>query len=408
MKALRILDRAVAVISWLTLLALAVLSVAKRLAGATLPCAWAETWLVPILTGAAVGYLTNYLAIWLLFRPYHRHGPFWGVIPRNQPRLAQSLGTMIPERLLPPEELAKTITELAGDFLRNPDMLARVRLAVTDLASEKGRAIAGFLMPYASNALRTVLADHLNARTVSRLVGFASEQFLAQPENRAMIAEGVVTELQKKVPQLTVFLRVGMREAALEYVNRKFGFMAKMLGGAEGIVDGIIGNLDWNGIAQRISERLATAETRQALAEEVSGLAGRLREYLQGAEAQHSLDQFIRAHSVQLENALAAYLQEKLPGMLETVLANNALWSVVEKKLLPYLQQWIEQELEAHSEAIIARLNLPGRIESAVNSLEPAEAHQIINQVSGRELTLLQVLGFVLGALAGLLMIFAR
>ena len=107
-------------------------------------------------------------------------------------------------------------------FLRNPDMLARVRLAVTDLASEKGRAIAGFLMPYASNALRTVLADHLNARTVSRLVGFASEQFLAQPENRAMIAEGVVTELQKKVPQLTAFLRVGMREAALEYVNRKY------------------------------------------------------------------------------------------------------------------------------------------------------------------------------------------
>ena len=71
------------------------------------------------------------------------------------------------------------------------------------------------------------------------------------------------------------------------------------------------------------------------------------------------------------------------------------------------LQQLIEQELTAHSEEVIARLDLSGRIERAVNALDPAEAHQLINQVSGRELTLLQVLGFFLGALAGLLMIFA-
>ena len=105
---------------------------------------------------------------------------------------------------------------------------------------------------------------------------------------------------------------------------------------------------------------------------------------------------------------MANYFQKKLPGMLENLLANEALWNALEEKVLPYLQGLLEQELTEHSEEIVARLDLPGRIEKAVKSMEPSEAHQLINQVSGRELTLLQVLGFVLGAIAGLLMIFAR
>ena len=408
MKFLRVLDRIATVISWLTLVALVVLSVAKRGWGWMPSCIWLNEWLVPILTAGAVGYLTNYLAIWLLFRPYQKHGPFWGVIPRNQPRLARSLGEMIPARLLPPAELAKTITQLAREFLHNPEILSHIRQTAKTAASANAQGVARLLTPYASSVLKTVMDDQLNARNVSHLVGIAGEQFLAKPTNRTMIAGGLVGELQKKVPQLTDYLRTGMREAALEYVERKFGFMAKMLGGSESIVDGIIDNLDWSHIEQCISQRLATEETQDMLAKEVGDLADRLREYLQTAEAQESVDQFIHEHSVQLENAMANYFQKKLPGMLENLLANEALWNALEEKVLPYLQGLLEQELTEHSEEIVARLDLPGRIEKAVNSMEPSEAHQLINQVSGRELTLLQVLGFVLGAIAGLLMIFAR
>ena len=143
------------------------------------------------------------------------------------------------------------------------------------------------------------------------------------------------------------------------------------------------------------------------LADEVGTLATKLREYLQLPEAQQALDCFIDEHTPQLENAIANYLQEKLPGMLEELFGNDGLWNAVAEKMLPYLQQLIEQELSAHSEEIVARLDLPGRIERAVNGLDPAEAHRLINQVSGRELTLLQVLGYFLGAIAGFLMIFA-
>ena len=202
--------------------------------------------------------------------------------------------------------------------------MRHIRQTAKTAASANAQGVARLLTPYASSVLKTVMDDQLNARNVSHLVGIAGEQFLAKPTNRTMIAGGLVGELQKKVPQLTDYLRTGMREAALEYVERKFGFMAKMLGGSESIVDGIIDNLDWSHIEQCISQRLATEETQDMLAKEVGDLADRLREYLQTAEAQESVDQFIHEHSVQLENAMANYFQKKLPGMLENLLANEA------------------------------------------------------------------------------------
>ncbi len=406
-QGLWVLDRVVMAVSWLTLAALAALSVARRGFGWAVPWPWVSVWLVPILTAASVGYLTNYLAIWLLFRPYRPHGPFWGVIPRNQPRLAKSLGTTIPARLLPPAELAQTITGLAGAFLNNPEIQSRVRMSVGEAVAANGQAIAGFLLPYASRTVRTVLADQLKAEKVGRLVGFCTEQFLEQPENRAKVAAGIQAELRKKVPELTVFLRAGIRQAAIDYISAKFGMMVVMFGGAEKVVDELLNHLDWKAIEQSVGERLANPETQRLLAEEVGAQAVRLREYLQTPEAQAALDRFLSEHMPQLGTALAGYLQEKLPGMLEALFGNDGLWDALTERLLPYLQQLIEQELTAHSEEVIARLDLSGRIERAVNALDPAEAHQLINQVSGRELTLLQVLGFFLGALAGLLMIFA-
>ena len=317
------------------------------------------------------------------------------------------MGKTIPERLLPPAELAQTITELAGAFLRNPEILARVRRTVGEAVSTNGQAIAAFLVPYASRSLKVVLDDQLRGEKIARLVAFCAEQYLSKPENRAKVAEGILTELRRNVPQLTSFLRSSLRPAAIAYLDQRFGMMLAMFGGADAVVDGILNHLDWSSIEQLIAERLSTAETLELFADKVGSLAMRLREHLQTAEAQQALDRFIDEHTPQFEKTIADYLQEKLPGMLGELFDNGGLWNAIAGKLLPYLQKLIEQELAVHSDEVIARLDLPGRIERAVNGLDPAEAHSLVNQVSGRELTLLQVLGYFLGAIAGFLMIFA-
>ncbi|MDR0997909.1 MAG: DUF445 family protein [Treponema sp.] len=69
-------------------------------------------WIVPPLAGAFIGFLTNVLAIKMLFRPlkairiFGIRLPFTpGILPRERHRLADSIGRMVERELLTPEIL---------------------------------------------------------------------------------------------------------------------------------------------------------------------------------------------------------------------------------------------------------------------------------------------------------------
>ena len=68
------------------------------------------------LIGAGIGYITNWIAVKMMFRPLNekRIGkikiPFTpGIIPRNKARLAESVGNAINENLLTEDTLRETL-----------------------------------------------------------------------------------------------------------------------------------------------------------------------------------------------------------------------------------------------------------------------------------------------------------
>ena len=76
-------------------------------------------WVLPPLVGAFIGYVTNLIAIWMLFRPLREFRVFGlrlpftpGILPRERAKLAESIGRMVENELLTPgvlrERLAKT------------------------------------------------------------------------------------------------------------------------------------------------------------------------------------------------------------------------------------------------------------------------------------------------------------
>ena len=69
---------------------------------------------VTIFFGAAAGGLTNLVAIWMLFHPHERRGfgifKFQGAIPRNKPRLANTIGRTVGQKLLSAEDLHQQLT----------------------------------------------------------------------------------------------------------------------------------------------------------------------------------------------------------------------------------------------------------------------------------------------------------
>lgn len=93
--------------------------------------------LLPISLGAIIGYVTNALAIRMLFRPlkaYHVFGlrvPFTpGIIPRQRSALAESIGTMVSDKLLN--------REAVQNHLRNPEFEQKLGVSLESLTRDDG------------------------------------------------------------------------------------------------------------------------------------------------------------------------------------------------------------------------------------------------------------------------------
>jgi uncharacterized membrane protein YheB (UPF0754 family) len=75
-------------------------------------------WLIPPLVGAAIGYITNAVAIKMLFRPLKEirflgiRLPFTpGILPRQRHKLAENIGTIVEQQLLTPEIVAERLRQ---------------------------------------------------------------------------------------------------------------------------------------------------------------------------------------------------------------------------------------------------------------------------------------------------------
>lgn len=79
-------------------------------------------FLIPIVVGAVIGYITNWLAIKMLFRPHYEKiflgmkVPFTpGLIPKEKSRIAKSVGNTVSEYLLSPEIIIKSVFKNGND-----------------------------------------------------------------------------------------------------------------------------------------------------------------------------------------------------------------------------------------------------------------------------------------------------
>ena len=77
-------------------------------------------WLVPPLLGALIGYVTNYIAIRMLFRPLRPWLLFGvrlpltpGIIPSKRGELAQRMGEMVGAHLLTGDDVRLTLEKPA-------------------------------------------------------------------------------------------------------------------------------------------------------------------------------------------------------------------------------------------------------------------------------------------------------
>lgn len=402
------LDFVIKLLSWLTIALLLAAVIARKVFGASLWPPWFDAWVMPVLVAAAVGYLTNYIAIWLLFKPYDKHfGFIQGVIPREKANLAVKLGDVISENLLPPPELANQLGAVVKAYLQNPSLLEDIRQKVNFYLKKHQSAIAAFLFPYLEQAVRAAVQRNFTSENLYALFDNVVVKWLDVEKNRQMAATVIIREIKLKAPQLTVAIKRQFRDATETYIRQEFPNLCSWLP-VDDFAAKLIDHLNWEQIQRQLEDRLSDAETQEAICEQLVELALKIRDYLQSQAASGKLQELLAKNQEKAEKFFRNAIEENLPALVDQWLRQDQVWEVILNHLLPPAQAFILERLQNDKNAIIHQLDLPGKIEKSVMAMDMRQVHSTINNVSGKQLVAIQLLGYLLGAIAGFLMIFTN
>lgn len=153
---------------------------------------------ITILFGALAGGLTNTIAIWMLFHPYHppvvggvRWGWLQGAVPKNQQRLASAIGRTVGSKLLTADDLTRIFAE--PDFRDAFD--ERLAVFLDDVLHQERASLEEVLPPAVVPEVERLL-DGVLDHSLARLEGYlASEAFeVAVGEQTAGIVAAVADE----------------------------------------------------------------------------------------------------------------------------------------------------------------------------------------------------------------------
>lgn len=110
------------------------------------------SYIIAPLLGGVIGYITNDIAIRMLFRPHTAkylfgiHIPFTpGIIPKEKGRIAEAVGGVISENLMNKEVLEK--------YLLSEEMIGKIRSAVEEFIAtqqKNSETVVQFLEHYLS------------------------------------------------------------------------------------------------------------------------------------------------------------------------------------------------------------------------------------------------------------------
>ena len=176
-------------------------------------------YFLPILA-ALIGWITNYLAIKMLFHP---HQPkkilgltFQGVFPKRQAQIAEKLGDLVANELFSMKDVAQKIEDLSTQ----PDALEEVGKRIEKTI--RGKLISAFPM------LSMFLSDEMIEKVTSLFKG-ELEDFLR------VSAQGLAVKIEESVDiqalvreKVQAFSSNKIEELLIGFMEQEFRFIEKI------------------------------------------------------------------------------------------------------------------------------------------------------------------------------------
>ena len=320
-------------------------------------------YVIAPLLGGVIGYITNDIAIRMLFRPHKAkyvmgvHIPFTpGIIPKEKGRIADAIGGVISENLMNKEVLQR--------YLLSDDMVKKVRSAVEEFISTQqhnGETVREFLCHYLTEEEVATIS-----RKVSESLTKQTYQKLADSSVGEKVAHIVVNHVAEKL--------------SVNGAQELLAGLGSAMGGLGGMAAGLFG------------------------ANIVAKFLGMLRD---------PAERFLADHiNTMLKNNGEEIVSNMLGGEIEGFL-NKPMCKQLEghddqlKQVVNTIESIYCAIINDHLPKILESIDISKIVRERINEMDVNETEKLIFQVMDKELKatvwLGALLGLVMGSINGLL-----
>ena len=294
---------------------------------------------IQVFVGTIAGGITNTIAVWMLFNPKQPRFGFQGAIPKNQARLARSLGRTVGERLLTPGDLQ---SELSRPEFREA-FEARLREVIGVILTSR-EPLIDKVPPAVVTALEGATTSYLPV-AMGKLGAF-----LGQPTTRVKLRGALHTMFNRFVDDMRFHERIF---AKLMMTEKKF--------------DTVLDSIEKDGVEQVVG-LLEEPEVREEI-------------------------------SKAIHDAIIAYLQKPISDIIGDVEARNDPDAPrrLAASAAPVIWDWIDEQIPE----LVKKLDVQSMVERKVMAFSVERVEEILLMVIEKELRMIIIAGYVLGALVG-------
>lgn len=362
-------------------------------------------WLIPVLLAGAVGYITNWLALFFLFKPYEPRFGIQGIIPRQKREMAVSLGNMVGKKLLSPDALVEELKEEVLAFVNDAQRMTQLRDWIQRYLLEHESEIVEFVSPYLERQILSIIDSLATPDTWAKIWDEGILPRIKSEDSRKFIVEKLIEAIRDNAGGMIDEVRSELRVFLRQKLDEKLPFGV----GSEAITNYVMNNFaDYSSMKDKLDGWLQRESTQSMLREKLVAYADQLTSWMKDGEGQKVMDGLIRELRVRGKRYVATYLRENVPVLINRAFASDFLREKLEKGVLPKVGVKVAQLIGDNKQTILDKLRLEQRVTEAVDGMSVATFHETLNEFLSENLCAVQVLGFVLGSIVGALQLMVR
>lgn len=385
-----------------------------------------------VFSSAAIGYLTNYIAINMLFLPYRKEDSHWlkiitlgwwkqGLIPENKDDIGIKISKQA-KNYINPTDLSNKICTMIKGYIKNDEKTIQLKEWIKSLLEKNKNKIIDFGISEIKKYLKEKTPELLSKKRVTKYIHYIIN-FVKKDDIKNIISKRIVKTLQNRVPDLMELIRTELSKIIVDFFNSsdyKGDFLSDPLGtikswgkqlgrnfiGPKNISKLLIKFINWDSIEKIIYKKISEENTQKIIEEEIISTCDSLLNWLNSKEGDIKFEELLKYIREKAEYLFNKYSDKIINSLFNKITTSEQFYSWIENFLQNSAKPKIEEFIEKEGKNIISK-ELGNIIENmivdSVKKTNVEKFHKDIDEVIDKHLGAIQVLGFFLGFVIGIL-----